>query len=74
MEWNDLTALATAASENELKRIHDLLKKLIVSTKEDVAVKQQKQEGEYTCNSCAGNRRVGLLYKAKSVFAIQRVF
>ncbi|MFA6850118.1 MAG: dynamin family protein, partial [Selenomonadaceae bacterium] len=40
---NDLADLATAASENELKRIYHLLEKLIMSTKEIAAVKKQKQ-------------------------------
>jgi len=40
---NDLADLATASSENALKRIYHLLQKLIVSTKENAVVKQQKQ-------------------------------
>jgi len=42
---NDLADLATAASENELKRIYHLLEKLIMSTKEIAAVKKKKQAG-----------------------------
>lgn len=40
---NDLANLAVAASENELHRIYQLVAKLIESTKEDAAVKQQKR-------------------------------
>lgn len=40
---NDLANLAVAASENELSRVSRLVAKLIDSTKEDAAVKQQKR-------------------------------
>lgn len=40
---NDLANLAVAASENELSRVCRLVTKLIESTKEDAAVKQQKR-------------------------------
>ncbi|MBC8014231.1 MAG: dynamin family protein, partial [Sporomusaceae bacterium] len=40
---NDLANLAVAASENELSRVSRLVAKLIDSTREDAAVKQQKR-------------------------------
>jgi small GTP-binding protein len=40
---NDLANLAVAASENELNRVSRLVAKLIDSSKEDAAVKQQKR-------------------------------
>jgi len=40
---NDLANLATRASENELNRVSRLVAKLIESTREDAAVKQQKR-------------------------------
>ena len=40
---NDLANLAVAASENELSRVSRLIAKLIDSTREDAAVKQQKR-------------------------------
>lgn len=40
---NDLANLAVAASENELRRVSRLVAKLIASTREDAAVKQQKR-------------------------------
>ncbi|GMA97752.1 dynamin family protein [Pelosinus sp. IPA-1] len=40
---NDLANLAARASENELNRVSRLVAKLIDSTKEDAAVKQQKR-------------------------------
>jgi small GTP-binding protein len=40
---NDLANLAARASENELNRVSRLVAKLIDSTQEDAAVKQQKQ-------------------------------
>ena len=40
---NDLANLAVAASENELRRVYHFVVKLIDSTREDAAVKQQKR-------------------------------
>ena len=40
---NDLASLAVATSENELSRVYHLLAKLIDSTREDAAVRQQKR-------------------------------
>ncbi|MDD4600926.1 GTPase Der [bioreactor metagenome] len=40
---NDLANLAAAASENELCRVYHLVAKLIDSTREDAAVRQQKR-------------------------------
>lgn len=40
---NDLANLAVSASEKELSRVYQLVGKLIDSTKEDAAVKQQKR-------------------------------
>ena len=41
---NDLTAMAVAASENELRRVYELVGKLIASAKEDLGVKEQKRK------------------------------
>lgn len=40
---HDLANLAVAASENELSRVYRLVEKLIASSREDAAVKQQKR-------------------------------
>lgn len=40
---NDLASMAVAASENELRRVSQLVEKLIASTKEDITVRQKKQ-------------------------------